>query len=116
MGKGFFDTTDFARRNKAPIRLINSVVGLLVDKGYLAQVASRDAGYVLVRAPETIRIRTLVGEMISDGGGHPEVEESLTLDAPLKETLAKIESSLAQGFGDMTLGDMVATAAAEQMA
>jgi hypothetical protein len=50
--------------------------------------------------------------MISDGGGHPEVEESLTLDAPLKETLAKIESSLAQGFGDMTLGDMVATASA----
>ncbi len=114
-GKGFFDTTDFARKNKAPIRLINSVVATLVDKGYLAQVASRDAGYVLMRAPDTIRIRSLVGEMISDGGGHPEVEESLTLDAPLKETLAKIESSLAQGFGDMTLGDMVATASAESM-
>jgi membrane protein len=111
-GKGFFDTTDFARKNKAPIRLINSVVATLVDKGYLAQVASRDAGYVLMRAPDTVRIRALVGEMISDGGGHPEVEESLTLDAPLKETLAKIESSLAQGFGDMTLADMVATAPA----
>jgi membrane protein len=97
-GKGFFDTTDFARKNKAPIRLINSVVATLVGKGYLAQVASRDAGYVLMRAPDTIRIRALVGEMISDGGGHPEVEESLTLDAPLKETLAKIESSLAQGI------------------
>lgn len=115
-GKGFFDTTDFARKNKAPIRLINSVVATLVDKGYLAQVASRDAGYVLMRAPDTVRIRALVGEMISDGGGHPEVEESLTLDAPLKETLAKIESSLAQGFGDMTLGDMVAAAPAEQLA
>jgi membrane protein len=115
-GRGEFDAAEFARTNKAPIRLINSVVGTLVEKGYLAQVASRDAGYVLMRAPDTIRIRALVGEMISDGGGHPEVEESLMLDAPLKETLAKIESSLAQGFGDMTLGDMVATAPAEQMA
>ncbi|NLG34013.1 MAG: YihY family inner membrane protein [Lentisphaerae bacterium] len=107
-GQGVFDASVFARKNKAPIRLINSVVGLLVRQGYLAQVASRDAGYVLMRSPEAIRIRDLVGELLREGGGHPEVDESLKLDVPLKDTMGRIEEGLVQGFGDQTLADMVA--------
>ena len=107
-----FDAAAFARQVKAPIRLINSVVATLAKRGYLAQVASRDAGYVLMRAPETIRIRDLVAELMHEGGGHAEIEGVLMLDAPLKETMAKIEKGVAQGFGDLTLADMVAAASA----
>ena len=107
-----FDAAAFARQVKAPIRLINSVVATLAKRGYLAQVASRDAGYVLMRAPETIRIRDLVAELMHEGGGHAEIEGVLMLDAPLKETMAKIEAGVAQGFGDLTLADMVAAASA----
>ncbi|NCD22348.1 MAG: YihY family inner membrane protein [Spartobacteria bacterium] len=108
--RDLFDAAAFARQNKAPIRLINSVVATLAKKGYLAQVASRDAGYVLMRAPAAIRIRELVAELMHEGGGHAEIEDVLTLDAPLQETMAKIETGLAQGFGDLTLADMVAAA------
>ena len=111
-GRDLFDAAAFARQNKAPIRLINSVVAVLAKKGYLAQVASRDAGYVLMRAPETIRIRDVVAELMHEGGGHAEIEGVLMLDAPLKETMAKIEKGVAQGFGDLTLADMVAAAPA----
>ena len=107
-----FDAAAFARQVKAPIRLINSVVATLAKRGYLAQVASRDAGYVLMRAPETIRIRDLVAELMHEGGGHAEIEGVLMLDAPLKDTMAKIEKGVAQGFGDLTLADMVAAAPA----
>ncbi len=107
-----FDAAAFARQVKAPIRLINSVVATLAKRGYLAQVASRDAGYVLMRAPETIRIRELVAELMREGGGHAEIENVLMLDAPLQETMAKIEKGVAQGFGDLTLADMVAAAPA----
>ena len=107
-----FDAAAFARQVKAPIRLINSVVATLAKKGYLAQVASRDAGYVLMRAPETVRIRDLVAELMHEGGGHAEIEGVLMLDAPLKDTMAKIEKGVAQGFGDLTLADMVAAAPA----
>ena len=107
-----FDAAAFARQVKAPIRLINSVVATLAKRGYLAQVASRDAGYVLMRAPETIRIRDLVAELMHEGGGHAEIEGVLMLDAPLKETMARIEKGVAQGFGDLTLADMVAAAPA----
>ena len=110
--RDLFDAAAFARQVKAPIRLINSVVAVLAKRGYLAQVASRDAGYVLMRAPETIRIRDLVGELMHEGGGHAEIEGVLMLDAPLKETLAKIETGVAQGFGDLTLADMIAAAPA----
>ena len=115
-GKGLFDAAAFARRNKAPIRLINSVVALLVRRGYLAQVASRDADYVLMRSPDAIRIRDLVSELMHEGGGHAEIESVLMLDGPLKETLGKIETGVNQGFGDLTLADMVAAAVPEKMA
>ena len=115
-GKGLFDTADFARSNKAPIRLINAVVATLVGEGYLTQVASRDAGYVLMRAPDSIRLNDLVAGLIRDGAGHEELEGTLTMDAPLQETLGKIESGLQLGFGDLTLADMVAAAPAEQTA
>ena len=115
-GKGLFDTADFARSNKAPIRLINSVVATLVGEGYLTQVASRDAGYVLMRSPDSIRLDDLVAGLIRDGGGHEELEGTLTMDAPLQETLGKVEAGLRQGFGDLTLADMVAVAPAEKTA
>ena len=115
-GKGLFDTADFARSNKAPIRLINAVVATLAGEGYLTQVASRDAGYVLMRAPDSIRLNDLVAGLIRDGAGHEELEGTLTMDAPLQETLGKIESGLQLGFGDLTLADMVAAAPAEQTA
>ena len=113
-GHGPFDAAAFARQNRAPIRLINSVMAVLVKRGYLAQVASRDASFVLMRAPESIRIRELVSELMHEGGGHAEIEGGLTLDAPLKDTMARIEHGLGQGFGDLTLADMVAAALADK--
>ena len=107
-GQGFFDSAVFAQKNKAPIRLINSVVSALVRQGYLTQVASRDAGYVLMKAPNGIRIRDLVAELMREGGDHPEVDASLKLDEALNATMSNIEGGLAQGFGDLTLADMVA--------
>ena len=106
--RDLFDAAAFARQVKAPIRLINSVVAVLAKRGYLAQVASRDAGYVLMRAPETIRIRDLVAELMHEGGGHAEIEGVLMLDAPLQETMAKIEKGVEQGLVNLTLADMVA--------
>jgi membrane protein len=113
-GQGVFDASVFARQNKAPIRLINAVVGDLVRRGYLAPVASRDAGYVLMRSPDVIRVRDLVAELLREGGGHPEVDESIRLDESLSGTMAKIEAGRAQGFGDLTLTDMVAGAPADR--
>ena len=111
-GRGIFEAAAFARRNRAPIRLINSIVALLAKKGYLAPVATRDGGYVLMRAPESIRIHALVEELLHEGGGHAELERALTVDTPLKEALARIDAGLGTGFGDLTLADMVAADAA----
>lgn len=113
-GKEVFDSAEFARINKAPIRLINAVVGVLVRRGYLAQVASRDAGYVLMRAPDAVRIQDLVAELLREGGGHPEVDESIRIDEPLQAAMGRIETGLTQGFGDLTLEEMVADAPNEE--
>ena len=111
-GGGAFDAAAFAHQHKAPIRLINSVVATLARQGYLAQVASRDAGYVLMRAPESVRLQELVSALMQEGGGHGELEGRLRLDGPLTETMARIDRGLGQGFGEMTLADMVAAESA----
>jgi len=113
-GTDLFDAASFASKNKAPIRLINSVVSDLVRQRYLTQVAANNGGYVLMRAPESIQIQQLVEGMMREGGGHIGLAETLTMDAPMRETLAKIESGISQGFGGLTLADMVAAAPAEQ--
>ncbi len=110
-GQPLFTAADFARRSRAPIRLVNTLVALLARKGYLAPVAGRDGGYVLMRAPDTVRLQDVVAELLREGGGHAELERALTVDLPLKEALAKLESGLGAGFGDQTLADMVAAAA-----
>jgi hypothetical protein len=92
--------------------LINAMVALLVRRGYLAPVANDQGSYVLMRAPDTLRIQTLVTELLREGGGHPEVDVNLQLDDSLKETMARLESGLVQGFGDQTLAHMVADAPA----
>ena len=110
------DPAAFARNHKAPIRLINSVVAALVRQKYLGQMAPPEVGYLLKRLPETIRLSDLVAELLHEGGGHEELESSLTMDEPLTETLGKIEEGLARGFGGMTLADMVLAAPAEKKA
>lgn len=110
-GQGVFDLAEFARQNKAPIRLINAVVGGLMRRGYLAQVASRDAGYVLMRAPDVIRIRQLVRELVSESGGFSEVDEHIQLDAALKGIMGQIDSGLAGELGELTLAEMVSRSA-----
>ena len=105
-GKGFFDVAEFARQTKAPIRLINTVVAMLARRGYLTQVASRDASYVLIRTPDSIRLHELVNKLMREGGSHAELEASLTVDTPLKETLAKIEQGAQQRFGYLTFADL----------
>ena len=110
---GSFDAAAFARHHRAPIRLINSVVADLVRQQYLGLLAPPEVGYVLKRSPETVRICDLVNELLHEGGGHVELETSLTMDGPLTETLGKIEQGLDHGFGGMTLADMVAVAPVE---
>lgn len=110
-GTGVFSVAVFARKNRAPIRLINSVIAVLTRQGYLAQVAGRDAGFVLMRAPENLPLRNVVSDMMRAGGDNLELEKSLMVDPALKSMLSKIETGLDQGFGALTVADLVAAAA-----
>lgn len=107
-GTGVFSITVFARKNRAPIRLINSVMSMLTRRGYLAQVAGRDAGFVLMRAPENIPLHAVVTSVMREGGDHLDLEDGLMMDSALKAVLAKIETGLDRGFGKLTVADLVA--------
>jgi len=84
---------------------------VLTRQGYLAQVAGRDAGFVLMRAPENLPLRNVVSDMMRAGGDNLELEKSLMVDPALKSMLSKIETGLDQGFGALTVADLVAAAA-----
>ena len=115
-GTGVFDTAVFARKNKAPIRLINSVVSWLTRYGYLAQVTTRDAGYVLMRSAEGIYLRDLVRELFREGGGAAEIDVSIRLDESLMATMELVDKGMLEELGNRTLSDIVRELPAEDTA
>lgn len=106
-GGGMFDASDFAREQRVPIRLINTILDLLVKKRYLVRVADTEDSYSLRPAAEMVSIRGLVRDLMTDGVGLQEGDGGLVMDAGMQKTLDRFNQGLASGFGDLTLADMV---------
>lgn len=104
-GKAFFDSSVFARDNRVPIRLVNSVLAVLVKCGFLTQVGDQRTGYVLIKAPEIVHLGDIVNAIMSSGA-KPDVADVLTLDENIKEVLGRLERCFKTEYGSLTLRDL----------
>ena len=101
-----FDTGAYARKHRVPIRLLNEMVRILVSRGFLAETAGQEGCFVLLKAPETIHVRDLVG-IVAQEGAQPEALGLTKLDLPVERVLKDLESNLAQSIGDVTIKDLL---------
>ena len=101
-----FDTGAYARKHRVPIRLLNEMVRILVSRGLLAETAGQEGCFVLLKAPETIHVRDLVG-IVAQEGAQPEALGLTKLDLPVERVLKDLESNLAQSIGDVTIKDLL---------
>jgi membrane protein len=104
------EISTFARERKIPVRLLNEVTELLVCSGWLAEVSERSGQYVLLKAPEKIHIKEIFARMLDEGmsSKHLGVDH---LGAPVEQVLSRLEQGLDKALDDLTLRDMVDSAA-----
>ncbi|MFH0879050.1 MAG: YhjD/YihY/BrkB family envelope integrity protein, partial [Lentisphaerota bacterium] len=114
-GKPRFETGSFAREHKVPIRLLNELVRMLVKVGLLAETADKEGSYVLLKAPDKVRVHDLVDLVIQDGA-RPDVLGLGKVDPLIESVITSVSRGMTTTLQDLTIGDLLAKRAVDQPA
>ncbi|MFH0952913.1 MAG: YhjD/YihY/BrkB family envelope integrity protein [Verrucomicrobiota bacterium] len=101
-----FETAGYAREHRVPVRLLNEIIRVLVKAGLLAETAEKQGCYVLLRAPEKIRARDVIGVIMQDGTP-PETLGLLPLDPEIDRVLRALDESMTRSLNELTIRDLL---------
>ena len=104
-----FDAGLYVRKHLVPVRLINELTRLLVREGYLAELSEGQSSYVLVKAPETVRLGDVV-ETIIHSGAKPESLGLARMEPDVEDVLVKLQHGIEGSLGSLTLKDLLSPA------
>lgn len=103
------DVTAYAQGRQVPVRFLLSVVDELVKAGLMAEVKTASGGYVLLRAPESILVRTIVDGILRTGAP-PEALGLATAPPDVIRALVRMDEGLEQALQQHTVRDLVGAA------
>lgn len=107
-GSAPFETSAYAREQRVPIRLLNGMVRLLVQNGFLAETAGKEGCFILLKAPTAICVKEVVDAVIQDGA-KPEALGLANLSAPVTDALKKMEDGMTGLLAATTIQDLIQT-------
>jgi DNA-binding IscR family transcriptional regulator len=87
-----FNARAYARENSISVRLLNEVLRELTEAGLVTAVTDSPGNYVLLRSPESMRVKDVVTAMLRSGVG-PKAFGLHRLHSQLHETLGEVEQS-----------------------
>lgn len=105
-GRGAFDAAVYAKQKKISIRLLNDLLKVFVESGWMAEVADQQGVYVLLKAPATIHLRDIVDVLVNYG----ESPDSLGVehvDQTAESILQKFDQGLDSALSGKTLDHML---------
>ncbi|MBN1268549.1 MAG: YihY/virulence factor BrkB family protein [Kiritimatiellae bacterium] len=105
-GRSSFELGSFSQERRVPIRLLNELVALLVRAGWLAEVAERSGRYVLLRAPDKVRVRDVFDVVMRDGAS-PEQLGLVHLGESVEGVMGAVDQTLDSAFGGQTIQDLL---------
>ncbi|MBU0677880.1 MAG: YihY family inner membrane protein [Verrucomicrobia bacterium] len=103
---GVFEVSAFARENRVPIRLVNKLVELLEEAGFLVEVADRGGCYVLCRAADGITVRD-VFNVIAESGASPAMLGIENIDSSVAAVLERLGEGMDGILQGRTVEDLV---------
>ncbi len=103
----YLDLHEYARAHRIPLKLLNEIVDLLVNAGYLVEVAEKPECYVLVRSPELILIRDVVSLVVDTGSSPAELGVG-AMSLNVKNILRKMDKALKEALDQKTIKDLLA--------
>ena len=107
-----FETSAYAREQKVPIRLLNGMVRLLVQNGFLAEMAGKEGSFILLKAPAAIGVKEIV-DVVIQAGARPESLGLTNLSAPVVGALRKMEDGMTGLLAKTTIQDLIQTLKAD---
>ncbi len=101
-----FDISMYAHEKRVPFRLVNSMVRMLVRAGWLAETAGPNGGYVLLKAPDALKVRDVVDCVLQEGAP-PEKLGLLHLEPIVGELMGAMDRGLSASLETLTLRDLL---------
>lgn len=106
-----FEISDYARKHRVSVRLLQGVVHDLVRMGFLAEVTEGNGRCVLLKSPSLLRVKDVLDAVV-ETGVRPEDVGLDTVDPALDKMLGRIGDSVSQTLGEQTIANLVASSAA----
>ncbi len=101
-----FYVTEYAIEKRVPVRFLNDIVGELVQTGILAELSESDGRYVLLKSPETIKLRDIV-ETVMLAGIQPADMGVAKLDPAVDRIVGQTHNAWRSALTDQTLDDLL---------
>ncbi len=101
-----FRVSAYARAHGVPVRLINEVVEQLVEAKLLAEVAPGDGSYVLLKVPDSIRVKDVM-DVILQAGTSPQSLGLERLNPAIRQVLGKEQTGVAEALKDFSITDLL---------
>ena len=101
-----FEINAYAHIHRVPVRLINEVVDALVKANLLADVSDGEGRYVLLKVPDSIRVKDIINVMLQTGV----TPRSLGLDMlnpAIRHVLGKMDAGSAEALKDFSIADLL---------
>ena len=101
-----FEINTYAHIHRVPVRLLQEVVEALVKANLLADVSDGEGRYVLLKVPNSIRVKDIISIMVQDGV----TPHSLGLDMlnpAIRHVMGKMDAGSAEALKDFSIADLL---------
>lgn len=101
-----FEINTFAHIHRVPVRLIHEVVDALVKTNLLADVSDGAGRYVLLKVPDSIRVKDIINVMLQTGV----TPRGLGLDMlnpAIRQVMGKMDAGSAEALKDFSIADLL---------
>ena len=101
-----FEINTYAHIHRVPVRLLQEVVEALVKANLLADVSDGEGRYVLLKVPDSIRVKDIISVMVQDGV----TPHSLGLDMlnpAIRHVMGKMDAGSAEALKDFSVADLL---------
>ncbi|MDD4871434.1 MAG: YhjD/YihY/BrkB family envelope integrity protein [Kiritimatiellae bacterium] len=106
-GKGDgFSISGYSAKKRIPIRFMNEVVDELVQVGLLAELSEKSGRFVLLKTPETVKVKDVV-EVMMGTGVEPENLGLAAIDPVVERLAKKALNGINSSLSDTSVQDLM---------
>jgi len=103
---GDLEVSAYAERKHVPVRFLNEVVEELVQAGFLGELVQKSGRFVLLKTPDTIKVRDVLDVIMRSGVG-PEALGLGTIDTEIDRIVKKASDGINSSLSNTSLRDLV---------